>query len=91
MFKRGYTHTPLLAFSVPNPGLAAYTAGYNGRAYPNRNDNYQASYTTIAYTDPIPLSGSSLGFLSNHAYQNVSRFNTYGQLEIGGFGYGTLL
>jgi hypothetical protein len=76
---------------MPNPGLAPYTSGYNGRAYPKPNNNYQAPYTTVAYTNPIPLPGSSLGFLPNHAYQNAPRFNAYGQLEVGGFGYETLL
>jgi hypothetical protein len=46
-------------------------------------------YITVAYTDPIPLPGSSLGFLPNHAYQNVPRFNTYGQSNVGGFDYET--
>jgi hypothetical protein len=51
--------------------------------------NYQAPYTTVAYTDPITLPGSSLGFLPNHAYQNVSWFNAYGQPKADGFGYET--
>jgi hypothetical protein len=74
---------------MPNLGSAPYTSKYNGRAYSNPNSNYQARYTTVAYTDPIPLPGSLLGFLPNHAYQNVSHFNTYGQPEAGGFGYET--
>jgi hypothetical protein len=74
---------------MPNPGSAPYTSGYNGRAYPNPNGNYQATYITVAYTDPIPLPGSSLGFLPNHAYQNGSHFNAYGQSEAGDFGYET--
>jgi hypothetical protein len=57
--------------------------------YPNPNDNYQAPYTTVAYTDPIPLHGSSLGFLPNHAYQSMPRSNAYDHLEAGGFGYET--
>jgi hypothetical protein len=69
--------------------LAAYTHGGNDRAYAHANDSYQATYTTVAYTDPISLPGSSLGFLANHAYQNESHFNTYGQLEADGFGYET--
>jgi hypothetical protein len=44
-------------------------------------------YTTVAYTDSIPLTVSSLGFLPNHAYQNAPQFNAYGQPEAGGFGY----
>jgi hypothetical protein len=75
---------------MPNPSSALYTSGYNGWSYPNPNDNYQASYTTVAYTDPIPLSGSLLGFLPNHTYQNVPCFNTYDHPEAGGFGYETL-
>jgi hypothetical protein len=51
--------------------------------------NYQISYTTVAYIDHIPLPGSSLGFLPNHAYQNTSRFNAYGQPEADNFGYDT--
>jgi hypothetical protein len=77
MFGQGYRQTTP-SFSMPNPASAPYTSGYNGRAYPNPNGNYQAPYTTVAYTDPIPLPGSSLGFLPNHAYQNVPHFNNYG-------------
>jgi hypothetical protein len=72
---------------MPNPASALYTSGYNSQAYPNPNDNYQAPYTTVAYTNPILLSGSSLGFLPNHAYQNAPYFNAYGQPEADGFGY----
>jgi hypothetical protein len=46
-------------------------------------------YSIVVYTNPIPLPGSSLGFLPNHAYQNMSHFNTYGQPEASGFGYET--
>jgi hypothetical protein len=74
---------------MADPSLAPYTSGYNGQTYLNTNDNYQAPYTSIAYIDPIPLHGSLLGFLPNHAYQNVPRFNAYGQSEAGGFGYET--
>jgi hypothetical protein len=63
--------------------------GGNGRAYTHASGNYQAPYTTVAYTDPIPLTSSSLGFLPNHIYQNLSHFNAYGQPEAGGFGYET--
>jgi hypothetical protein len=86
MFGKGYTHTAP-SFAMPNPGSAPYTPGYNGQAYTNPNCNYQAPYTTVAYTDPIPLPGSSLGFLPNQAYQHTSRFNTYGQPKTGDFGY----
>jgi hypothetical protein len=86
MSGQGYTHTAP-SFSMQNPGSISYTSGYNGRAYPNPNVNYQATYTTVAYTDSIPLPGSSLGFLPNHAYQNASHFNDYNQPEAAGFGY----
>jgi hypothetical protein len=46
---------------------------------------------TIAYTDPIPVPRSLIGFLSNHAYQTLPRFNTYGQPKAGGLGYETPL
>jgi hypothetical protein len=51
IFGQGYTHTTP-SFSMPNPGLAPYTPGYNSWTYTNPNDNYQATYTTVAYTDP---------------------------------------
>jgi hypothetical protein len=88
MFRQGYTHTTPI-FTIPNPGSTPYTSGYNGRAHPNLNSSYQAPYTTIAYTDPIPLPGSLLGFLPNHANQNMPRFNAYGQPKASGFGYET--
>jgi hypothetical protein len=88
MFRQGYTQTTP-NFSLPNLTLAPYTSGGNGRTYPHASSSYQASYSTIAYTDPIPLSGSSLGFLPNHAYQNASHFNAYGQLEADRFSYET--
>jgi hypothetical protein len=65
MFGQGYTYA-VPTFSMPNPGSDPYISGYNGRAYPNSNGNYQAPYTIIPYTDLIPLPGSSLGFLPNH-------------------------
>jgi hypothetical protein len=79
MFGQEYTHTAP-RFTIPYHSSAPYTSGYNGRAYPNPNSNYQASYINVAYTDPIPLPSSSLGFLPNHTYQNTPRFNAYGQL-----------
>jgi hypothetical protein len=90
MFGQGYTHT-VPSFSMPNLGSTPYTSEYNGWAYPNPNDNYQATYTTVAYTNPILLPGSSLGFLPNHAYQNVPCFSAYGQPEASGFAYETPL
>jgi hypothetical protein len=88
MFGQGYTQTAP-SFSIPNFTSAPYTPEGNSRMYPHASSSYQASYSTVAYTDPIPLSGSSLGFLPNHTYQNVPWFNTYGKLEAGGFSYET--
>jgi hypothetical protein len=75
---------------MPNPGSASYTFGYNSRTYPNPNGSYQASYTIVAYIDPIPLPSSSPCFLRNHTYQNTPCFNDYSQPEAGDFGYETL-
>jgi hypothetical protein len=86
MYGQGYTHTAPI-FTMPNPSSTPYTSGFNGRAYPNPNSNFQVRYTTVAYTDSIPSPDSSLGFLPNHAYQTPPRFNAYGQPKIGGFGY----
>jgi hypothetical protein len=72
-----------------NTGSAPYTFGYNCRPYTNPNGNYQAPYTTVAYTNPISLLDSLLGFLPNHAYQNTPCFNTYGQSEVGDFSFET--
>jgi hypothetical protein len=77
MFGQGYTHTAP-SFAMPNSGSTPYTLEYNGWAYTNPNGNYQVLYTIVAYTDPIPLPDSSLGFLPNQAYQNAPYFNTYG-------------
>jgi hypothetical protein len=89
MFGQGYTQTTP-SFSKPNITLAPYTPRGNGRPYVHASGKYQASYSTVAYTDSIPLPGSSLGFLPNHSYQNYLWFNAYGQLEASGFGYETL-
>jgi hypothetical protein len=86
MYGQGYIHTAP-SFTIPNPSSTPYTSEFNGRAYPNPSSNFQAPYTTVAYTDPIPLPGSLLGFLSNHDYQTPPRFNTYGQPEADGLGY----
>jgi hypothetical protein len=88
MYGQGYTHTTP-SFTNPNPGLAPYTSGYNGRVYPNPSCNFQDLYTTIAYTDPIPLPGCSLAFLPNQAYQTPPHLNAYDQPEASGFGYET--
>jgi hypothetical protein len=92
MFGQGYMHIAP-SFTIPNPDSVSYTSGYNGEAYPhpNPNDTYQATYTTVAYADPIPLPSSLLGFLPNHAYQNMTCFNAYDQPETGGFGFETPL
>jgi hypothetical protein len=89
MFGQGYTHVAP-SFSMPNFGLASYTPECNGRTYTNTNGNYQALYSTIAYTDPIPLPGSSTRFLLNYAYNNATWYNTYGPSEHTDFGYETL-
>jgi hypothetical protein len=81
MFGQGYTHTAP-TFSMSNPSSALYTLGYNGRAYTNPKGNYPAPYT-----DPIPLPGSSAGFLPNSTYHNAMWHNTLGQPKFGGFGY----
>jgi hypothetical protein len=80
------THLVSLHQTLPRP---SYTLGGNGRAYVHFSSNYHAPYTTVSYTDPIPLPGISLGFLPNHAYQNPPRFNVYGQPKVGDFGYET--
>jgi hypothetical protein len=72
-----------------NPDLTPYTPGYNGWTYTNPNGNYQALYTIVTYTDPIPLPGSSAGFLPNFTYHNAMWHKTLGQPEFGGFGYET--
>jgi hypothetical protein len=74
---------------MPNFTSALYTPRGNGRAYVHASGNYQAPCTTVDYTDPIPLPGSSLDFLPNHSYQNTSWFIAYDQPEVGGFGYET--
>jgi hypothetical protein len=88
MFGQWYTQTTP-SFSMPNFTSAPYTHRGNDQAYAYASGNYQALYTTIAYTDSIPLLGSLLGFLPNHAYQYMPRFNAYSQLEADGFGYET--
>jgi hypothetical protein len=53
----------------------------------NTNGTYQVLYSTVAYTDPIPLPGSSAGILPNHTYHNTPWYNAYNQLENDDFGY----
>jgi hypothetical protein len=74
---------------MANPGSASYTPGYNDRIYANTNDNYQASYTIVAYTNPIPLLNISIGPWPNYTTtnNNMMRFPTYGPPERSGFGY----
>jgi hypothetical protein len=88
MYGQEYTHT-VPTFTMPNPSSTPYTFEFNGRAYYNPSGNFQAPYTTIAYTDPISLLGSSLAFLPNHAYQTPPRFNAYDQSKACGFDYET--
>jgi hypothetical protein len=66
-----------LSFSMLNYTSAPYTPEGNDRAYVHSSRNFQAPNTIVAYTDPIPLPGSTLGFLPNHTYQNASQFNAY--------------
>jgi hypothetical protein len=88
LFGQGYTYaTP--SFLMPNLGSGPYTPGCNGQMYVNTNNNYQALYSTIAYTNPIPLPSSSAGFLVNYVYNNAMRNNTHGPLEHGDFDYET--
>jgi hypothetical protein len=67
VYGQGYAHTAP-SFTILNPSSIPYTFGFNGRAYPNPSSNFLAPYTTVAYTDPIPLPDSSLGFLPNLGY-----------------------
>jgi hypothetical protein len=85
MFAQGYTQNAP-SFSMPNFSSSPYTPRGNGRTYANANGNYQAPYSTVAYTDPIQLLGSSMGFLPNHTYHNMTWLNAYGQSEVGSFG-----
>jgi hypothetical protein len=88
MYGQGYTYTAP-TFTIPNPSSTTYTFRFNSRAYPKPSGNFQAPYTTVAYTDPIPLPDSLLCFLPRHAYQTPPRFNAYDQPIAGGFGYET--
>jgi hypothetical protein len=76
------------SFSVSNFSSAPYTPEAMTE-HTRTSSNYHAPYSTVAYTDLISLSGSSMGFLPNHAYHNTMRFNAYGQSEADGFGYET--
>jgi hypothetical protein len=77
------------SFSMPNPGPAPHTPVYNGRRYTNPNDNYEAPYITVAYTDPILLPNSSAGFLLSFVYHNAMWHNTLGQPDVGCFSHET--
>jgi hypothetical protein len=60
----------------------------------NTNDNYQASYTTVAYTNPIPLPiGLARTWLNyaNHTTNNTMQFPTFVPLDRDGYSYETLL
>jgi hypothetical protein len=58
MYGQGYTHTAP-SFTMPNPSLTHHTSRFNGQAYPNPDDNFQAPYTTITYTDPVCQTATS--------------------------------
>jgi hypothetical protein len=88
MFGQEYMQT-VPSFSMSNFSLTSYTPRGNERTYTNASGNYQTSYSTVAYTDLVPLLGSSLDILPNHVYHNATRFNVYGQLEADDFGYET--
>jgi hypothetical protein len=70
MFGQGYTQIAP-NFSMLNYTSAPHIPGGNDRAYVQARHNFHAPYTTVAYTDPIPLPSSTLGFLPNHTYQNA--------------------
>jgi hypothetical protein len=74
---------------MPNFTLTPIHPRGNGRAYAHASGNYQASYSTVAYTDHIPLPCCSLGLLPNHTDQNALCFNAYGQPKADVFGYET--
>jgi hypothetical protein len=74
---------------MPSPGSAPYTPRRNNRTYTNTSDNYQDSYTTVAYIDPNPLPDNSDRLMPNYAYNNATWYNTYHLLEHIGIGYET--
>jgi hypothetical protein len=80
---------PVPSFSMPNPGLTPCFPWSDGRAYANTNSNYQALYTTIAYTDPIPLPSGSARHLPNYPNNNTMRYATHGPPDHGGYSYET--
>jgi hypothetical protein len=90
MFRQGYTQTTP-SFSMPNFSLTPYTPRVMAEHMQTPNSKYQAPSSTIAYTNLIPLLGSSAGLLSNHAYHNAMQYNAYGQPENDDFGYETPL
>jgi hypothetical protein len=67
---------------MPNFTSSPYTPRGNGQMYTHASGNYQALYSTVAYTDPIPLPDSSLDFLPNHAYHNAPQVNAYDQPKL---------
>jgi hypothetical protein len=77
---------------MPNSGSASYTPGCNDWTYVNTNDNYQALYTTVAYTDPTPLPGDLAepwSNYTNHTTNNMMWFPTYGPRDHDSHGYET--
>jgi hypothetical protein len=85
---QGYMQTAASS-CMPNFTSAPYIPEGNSRAYTHSSGNYHALYSTVAYTDSIPLPSSLLGFLPNQAYQNASCFNAYSQTKADNFGYKT--
>jgi hypothetical protein len=74
---------------MPNPGSTPDTFGSNDRTYTNTNVNYKALYTTIAYTDPIPLPDNLAERWPNYVNNNTMRYAIYDPLDHSGYGYET--
>jgi hypothetical protein len=88
MFGQGYIPATL-SYSMPNSSLTPYTPGCNDRAYTNTNGNYQATYTTVGYTDHIPLPGGSNIRCLTCTNNNTMCYATYNPPDHGGYGYET--
>jgi hypothetical protein len=59
MFRQGYTQTTP-SFSMPNFSLIPYTPRVMAEHMQTPNSKYQAPYSTVAYTNLIPLLGRTL-------------------------------
>jgi hypothetical protein len=89
MFGQGYTHAAP-SFLMLNLGSTSYTPRCNDWSYANINDNYHVLYTTVAYTEPIPLPDGSVGPWLNDTNNNTMWYNTHGMSENRVYGYETL-